>query len=112
MRLLYGNHKIRAMKSCGGSSLSRVGKEAASHVLERAYEAKGKDCPCVGDMSGAWWQRDGLQLADLYRKMGRVPQAEKVEDELRKMLIYADADHPILRELQKRERVVAAAPAR
>jgi hypothetical protein len=50
----------------------------------------------------AWWLRTELQLADLYREMGRVPEAEKVENELRKMLIYADADHPILRELQKR----------
>jgi hypothetical protein len=34
--------------------------------------------------------------------MGRVPEAEKVEAALRKMLIYADADHPIVVALEKR----------
>jgi hypothetical protein len=48
-----------------------------------------------------------LQLADLYREMGRVPEAEKVEDELRKMLIYADKDHPIVLALKKRETLSA-----
>jgi hypothetical protein len=48
-----------------------------------------------------------LQLADLYREMGRVPEAEKVEDELRKMMIYADKDHPIVLALKKRETLSA-----
>jgi len=51
--------------------------------------------------------RTELQLADVYREMGRVSEAEKVEDELSKMLNYADPDHPILRELQKRQQLVA-----
>lgn len=77
---------------------------AALRVLRQAADAKGKAYACFfgGGMTGAYWLRTELQLADLYREMGRVPDAEKVEDELRKMLIYADADHPILRELQKR----------
>ncbi|HKW63213.1 MAG TPA: winged helix-turn-helix domain-containing protein [Candidatus Acidoferrum sp.] len=83
--------------------------EAALRVLQRAADPEAKDCPCVALTTGHWWLRNELQLADLYRKMGRVPEAEKVEDELRKMLIYADADHPILRELQKPERLSAAA---
>ena len=76
---------------------------------------KGRTYPNPETGAGSFaslWMRTELQLADLYREMGRVPEAETVEDELRKMLIYADADHPIVRELQKRERVVAAAPAR
>ncbi len=82
--------------------------DAALRVLQRAADAKGKDCPSIGLTAGHWWLREELQLADLYRKMGRVAEAEKVEDELRKMLIYADPDHPILRELQKREHSLAA----
>ena len=87
---------------------------AALLVLKQASEAKGKAYNCVisEPMNGQWWLRVELQLADLYRTMGRMAEAKQVENELRKMLIYADADHPILRELQKRERVVAAAPAR
>jgi hypothetical protein len=72
---------------------------------ERAKRSSEEDAD--GLMSGAWWLRTELQRADLYRKMGRVPEAEKVEDELRKMLIYADADHPIVLALKKRERLSA-----
>lgn len=83
---------------------------SALRVLQQASDAKGKAYTCFygGGMTGAYWLRDELQLADLYRKMGRVPEAVKVEDELRKMLIYADTDHPILRELQKRNFVNTA----
>jgi hypothetical protein len=55
-------------------------------------------------MLGAWWLRTELQLADLYRAMGRVNDAEEVENELRRMLTYADANHPILSELRKRSK--------
>lgn len=34
--------------------------------------------------------------------MGRVTEAEKVEDELLNMLIYAAADHPIVLALKQR----------
>jgi tetratricopeptide (TPR) repeat protein len=77
---------------------------AALRVLKQASNSKSRAYDCVnnGPMLGAWWMRTELQLAELYRGMGRINDAEDVETELRKMLIYADADHPILRELQKR----------
>lgn len=81
--------------------------KAALRVLLRAANSKTKaaySCVANGGMSGAWWLRNELQLAHLYRKMGRVREAEQVEGELRKMLIYADADHPILLALKKAER--------
>jgi DNA-binding winged helix-turn-helix (wHTH) protein/tetratricopeptide (TPR) repeat protein len=49
-------------------------------------------------------QRIQLQLADVYREMGRTANAEKVEADLRKELMFADPDHPILVALKKRER--------
>ena len=58
-------------------------------------------------MDGVWWLRIELERADLYREMGRVAEAEQVENELRKILTYDDADHPILRELKKREQLSA-----
>jgi len=81
--------------------------DAALRVLRQASDAKGKAYNCLsgGPMNGVWWLADELQLADLYRKMGRVSEAEQVEDELRKMVIYADADHPIVLELKKREQL-------
>ena len=89
--------------------------DAALRVLKRASDAKQKaaySCAATGGMSGEWWLRDELQLADLYRKIGRVPEAEQVENELRKMLIYADADHPIVLALKKPKRSGAVATSR
>lgn len=57
------------------------------------------------------WMKNQMQLARLYLRMGREEEAKKIEDELRKMLIYADEDYPILRELKKRERLTAATAA-
>jgi len=85
--------------------------EAALRVLRQASDAKGKTYNCFsGFMSGAWWQRDKLQLADLYRKMNRIREAEQVENELRKMLIYADPDHPIVLALKEREILSTSIP--
>jgi GH15 family glucan-1,4-alpha-glucosidase len=50
---------------------------------------------------GALWMRCKLQLAGVYRKMGRTSDAAKLERELRKLLAYADPDHPILLALQR-----------
>lgn len=97
----------------GTEALARAYEEqgnfdAAVRVLLQAIDAKDKTYNCFsGFVNGAWWLRDELELANVYRKLGRVLEAEKVEDELRKMLIYADADHPILLELKKRDRLSA-----
>src|SRR5262249_32029715 len=81
----------------------RQGKfNEALKVLLRASQSKGKTFSCAGVPSGQWWLSDRLQLADLYRKMGRLSEAEQVENDLRKMLVYADADHPIVRALKVR----------
>ena len=98
----------------GSETLARAyeqqgNRDAALRVLLQASNAKGKAFNCLdgGPMGGAWWLRTELQLADLYREMGRIPDAEKVEGELRKMLVYADADHPIVLALKKRETLSA-----
>jgi tetratricopeptide (TPR) repeat protein len=82
--------------------------DEALRVLQRASEAKGKAYTCLssGTSSGQWWLRDELQLADLYRKMGRIQEAGQVENELRKMLVFADPEHPIVVALQHREAIV------
>jgi DNA-binding winged helix-turn-helix (wHTH) protein/tetratricopeptide (TPR) repeat protein len=87
----------------------RQGKfDQALRILLRAYESKGKTFICVPIPSGQWWLSDALQLADLYRKMGRLSEAEHVENDLRKMLVYADADHPIVRALKERASLSAS----
>jgi hypothetical protein len=39
--------------------------------------------------------------AELLRKLGREPEALEIEAELRRLLVYADADHVIVRYLNQ-----------
>jgi tetratricopeptide (TPR) repeat protein len=82
--------------------------EDALRILHNASEQKARSYrePMVGGgMVAGYWLVTELETANVYRKMGRVAEAEKLEAGLLKMLAYADADHPILRELQKRRRL-------
>ena len=47
------------------------------------------------------------QLAQLYRKLERVPDALHIENELRELLTYADPDVWLLRQLQALEEPAA-----
>ncbi len=60
--------------------------------------------------SGFDWMQRQLLRARLYRKMGRMQEAEEIVAELRKLLAYADADHAILRQLKRTEDVAVAQP--
>jgi DNA-binding winged helix-turn-helix (wHTH) protein/tetratricopeptide (TPR) repeat protein len=74
-------------------ALQRQGKTAeAIRVLVAALES---DFPHGGNDAR-------LLLADLYRQQGRHADAEKLEQEVRQSLAYADPDHPLLLELQRR----------
>jgi hypothetical protein len=52
-----------------------------------------------------------MRLAQLYRQGGQQAEARRVEADLLKLLAHADADHPILRQLQQSQDVAAAQPA-
>ena len=83
----------------------------ALHLLLQASARKPRTYSNPIGSSGtfAWnWMRTELQLADVYRELGRVSEAETVEEELSNLMTYADADHPILRELQNRKSFVAS----
>ena len=56
------------------------------------------------------WMKIQLRLAQLYRKVGREQGAREIEAELLKLLVYADADHPFLRQLQRSQEVALARP--
>jgi tetratricopeptide (TPR) repeat protein len=70
----------------------------AIQVLERHPERR--DAVISGN-TGAYWLRNRLELARLYRGVGRVEEARVVEAELAKLLVLADRDHPILLELER-----------
>ena len=83
---------------------SRGDLRKAVEVLERTSGEKTRALFAFHVGPGLlFWMRDQMQLAQLYRKVGQHQDAQKIEDELRKMLVYADPDHPILVALKKLE---------
>ena len=56
------------------------------------------------------WLKLRAQLSQLYLKMGRYEDAREIEDELRRRLALADADHPILRQLDHTAEVALREP--
>ncbi len=69
-------------------------------MLEEAAAAKAR----YG--SGLFWGAFGgfrvqARLAREYRKLGRIDEAVAIEDEVLHMLKYADADHPIVRQIKE-----------
>jgi tetratricopeptide (TPR) repeat protein len=69
----------------------------AARVLQRAG-----DIPVNWNLSPVFILRVRLQLADIFRELGRVGEAEHVEVDLRKRLMFADGDHPIVKALARR----------
>jgi tetratricopeptide (TPR) repeat protein len=87
----------------GSESLAAALKEKgdlaqAVQVLERTSEKRSS---AAFEGAGAFWLRDQFQLARLYRDVGRVKDAQKIEGELRSLLALADPDHPMLVELKR-----------
>ena len=72
--------------------------EAGSSEKEMSYEFPG----IATGLMASYWMRVELELADTYRSLGRLDLARKIEDELSKLLVFADPGHPIVRALQAR----------
>jgi tetratricopeptide (TPR) repeat protein len=69
----------------------------AIEVLERRPDRFA----AAGGGGAAYWLRNRLQLAKLYRRAGRIEDARAVETELSSLLAFADPDHPIKVELAR-----------
>lgn len=91
--------------------------ESLASVLESAnrrdealavLEAASLDEPryTLTGPSGAFWLRALSRLSRTYREMGRLNDAEAVDDRLRQLLSQADADHPLLKALAHDRRPV------
>ena len=52
---------------------------------------------------GVFWLENQWRLAKLYRRLGQMDRAREVEDDLTRILARADADHPVLLDLQRLE---------
>ena len=82
----------------------------AAAALEKASLAKTRliSAPSLFSV----WLRIRARLARLYRRMGESGEAQKIEDELRQLLVYADPDHFILTQLGQPEADSPASLAR
>jgi len=75
----------------------------AVEILEHHTRSKRQAALSYGLDIGTLWMRPLLQLAGLYRRMGRGRDARRIEDDLRQLLACADPDHVLLRELKRLE---------
>ncbi|HVT43949.1 MAG TPA: hypothetical protein VMT00_06115 [Thermoanaerobaculia bacterium] len=95
----------------------------AAETLSRALEEEGdqagsiavlEDVEPLGVASVFWgpaplfWMKNELRRAELYRGAGREEQARKVEGNLARLMVHADGDFFVLRELRRRGAVAAA----
>ena len=83
----------------------------AVQVLKTALEKKSRLLAEQSLLTGPLWLRLQAQLAQLYREMGRDEDALKIEDELRRRLALADANHPILLQLARSKKLALREPA-
>lgn len=79
-------------ESLAAARLQRGEPDHAVAVLEEALRHRGRTM----QGSGAFWLRTAWQLHEVYRTTGRMRDAARLEDELRRLLALADEDHPIV----------------
>jgi tetratricopeptide (TPR) repeat protein len=72
----------------------------AVQVLERASREKTIAYEDIGS-TGQYWLRVQCRLLQVYRKLGRIEDAQRLEAELSKILAYADPGHPVLLQLKQ-----------
>jgi tetratricopeptide (TPR) repeat protein len=96
-----GNHSFLISSDGLALAFERRGEPSqAIRVLETASQERllelAWDAPY-----GVFWLRIQAHMAQLYRQVGRRDDARKIEDQLRRILAYADADHPIRVQLEQ-----------
>ncbi len=97
---------LRRLEALADAWVARGALNQAVRVLETVPISKEQSYCYCGSV-GMFWMRTRWRLAELYREVGRVDEARAVESELRNLLQYADADHPMLLDLQRLEAVEA-----
>jgi tetratricopeptide (TPR) repeat protein len=75
-------------------------KDEAVKVLEAAAQAEPRYTHA--GPSGAFWLRVLNRLSEAYRDRGRLADADAVDARLRKLLVLADPDHPLVIQLRGR----------
>ena len=95
-----GNHSFLISSDALALALERHAEPLeALRVLEAASPERLRELAWDAQY-GVFWLRIEAHLAQLYRQTGRTDDARKIENQLRKILAYADTDHPIVSQLK------------
>jgi len=113
IEMLEGSLPRRSPLHFGASAILAEAYRRQGDLLAAIHEEASKQRPLlVGGLGPPFsWLRIKSQLAQLYREEGRVEDARKIEDELRRLLALADSDHPILRQLERTKLLTSLEPA-
>jgi tetratricopeptide (TPR) repeat protein len=88
--------------TCGllAEALTRTGRRAEAIV--ELEQCATKITRFNGNFLASKWMKNLLRLADEYRIVGRTGDAQQIEQRLRKLLVYADADNALVIRLNAR----------
>ncbi|MGH9863478.1 MAG: hypothetical protein ACRD35_08650, partial [Candidatus Acidiferrales bacterium] len=100
-RALHRTDFVYAVDSFARALEERGEWEAALQVLEEGTRRKEKIALILGARQWINWES---RRAQVLRKLGRNAEARPIEAELRRLLAYADPDHPLLAQLNQGER--------
>ena len=96
-----GNQELLISSDGLALALERHGQpQEALRVLEDASQERFLEFAWNSPF-GVFWLRIQAHLAKLYRELGRTQEASNIEHQLRRVLAYADPDHPILLQLKQ-----------
>lgn len=89
-----------AVESLADAWERRGNRKRALQVLEAATQPRAE-----AFWDGLFSMRVQLRLAELHRKMGHLERAQAIETELRHLLVYADPDHVVLKQVEELARM-------
>ncbi len=98
---LRGIHELLISSDGLALALERHGQlQEALRVLDDASQERSLEF-AWNSPYGVFWLRIQAHQAQLCRELGRIEEARTIESQLRRILAYADPDHPILLQLKQ-----------
>ena len=87
--------------SCELLATALVGVNQRAEALGELERCVSETPRFFGNLNAGRWLTNLMRLADEYRAAGRPQDAERIEEQLERLLVYADADHPLVVRLKQ-----------